>query len=125
MLLGLGLSPAQSSHQLPIQGLAPRCIVATGHHVLVQHDRVLQLKSPGGKQCVSCIRTDLAQLSFSQSTHFQPVDCLAGGSRAVRTAALRALRKLLEAAGPGDALAFVVPGVSTGLAKALTAAGQL
>ena len=41
----------------------------------------------------------------------------------MRAAALKAFRRLLEAAGPGDALAFVVPGASTGLAKALAAAG--
>ena len=46
------------------------------------------------------------------------------GSRPVRTAALRAVRQLLQAAGPGDALAFVVPGCSSGLAKALTVAGE-
>ena len=42
----------------------------------------------------------------------------------MRAAALGAFRRLLECAGPGDALAFVVPGASIGLAKALTAAGM-
>ena len=40
------------------------------------------------------------------------------GSRPVRTAALRTLHQLLRAAGPGDVLAFVVPGCASGLAKA-------
>ncbi|GAB4823772.1 hypothetical protein N2152v2_010818 [Parachlorella kessleri] len=46
------------------------------------------------------------------------------GSRAVRVAALRALRCLLQAVGSAQALAFFVPGIVTGLGKALAAAGS-
>ena len=42
---------------------------------------------------------------------------------AVRAAALGALRSLVEAVGSGDALAFFVPGLVSGLGKALAAAG--
>ena len=45
------------------------------------------------------------------------------GSAAVRAAALGALRLLVEAVGSGDALAFFVPGLVSGLGKALAAAG--
>jgi len=47
-----------------------------------------------------------------------------GGSKALRATALRALRRLVGAAGrEGDALAFVLPGVASGLLRALLAAG--
>lgn len=46
-----------------------------------------------------------------------------GGSRAVRAAALAALRRLVVATGSGEALAFFVPGIVRGLGKALGAAG--
>jgi hypothetical protein len=47
-----------------------------------------------------------------------------GGSKALRATALRALRRLVGAAGrDGGALAFVLPGVASGLLRALLAAG--
>lgn len=45
------------------------------------------------------------------------------GSKAIRTLSLDCLRLLLTAVGSGDALAFFLPGIATGLAKALIAAG--
>ena len=45
------------------------------------------------------------------------------GSKALRAAALRALRLLVAAVDDGDALAYFVPGVVSGLSKALLAAG--
>ena len=45
------------------------------------------------------------------------------GSKALRAAALRALRLLVAAVDDGDALAFFVPGIVSGLSKALLAAG--
>ena len=47
----------------------------------------------------------------------------AQGSRALRAAALRALRALLEAAD-GAALAAILPGTASGLARALQAASE-
>ena len=49
----------------------------------------------------------------------------AQGSRALRAAALRALRLLMERAGPdGGALAAILPGTASGLARALQVAGE-
>jgi hypothetical protein len=45
------------------------------------------------------------------------------GSKALRAAALQALRLLVVAVDDGDALAFFVPGIVSGLSKALLAAG--
>ena len=45
------------------------------------------------------------------------------GSKALRAAALRALRLLVAAVDDGDALAYFVPGIVSGLSKALLAAG--
>ena len=45
------------------------------------------------------------------------------GSKALRAAALRALRRLVGAAGDGDVLAFVLPGAASGLLRALLVAG--
>ena len=47
------------------------------------------------------------------------------GSKALRAAALRCLRRLIDAVGDGDALAFVLPGVASGLLRALLVAGAL
>ena len=47
------------------------------------------------------------------------------GSKALRTAALRSLRRLIHATGDGDVLAFVLPGVASGLLRALLVAGVL
>lgn len=46
------------------------------------------------------------------------------GSKAVRAAALRCLNLLIQAVDSADALAFFLPGIATGLAKALVAAGS-
>lgn len=46
------------------------------------------------------------------------------GSKAVRAAALQCLTLLVQAVGTADALAFFLPGIATGLAKALVAAGS-
>lgn len=46
------------------------------------------------------------------------------GSKALSAAALRALRYLVEAVKDGDALAFVLPGLASGLAKTMVAAGD-
>ncbi len=48
-----------------------------------------------------------------------------GGSKAVRAAALGALRRLIDAVGSAEALAFFLPGIVTGLGKALAAGGRL
>lgn len=47
------------------------------------------------------------------------------GSKALRATALRGLRRLIAAVGDGDALAFVLPGVASGLLRALLLAGAL
>lgn len=47
------------------------------------------------------------------------------GSKALRSTALRGLRRLIAAVGDGDALAFVLPGVASGLLRALLLAGAL
>lgn len=47
------------------------------------------------------------------------------GSKALRSAALRCLRRLIDAVGDGDVLAFVLPGVASGLLRALLVAGAL
>lgn len=46
------------------------------------------------------------------------------GSKALSTAALHALRCFVCAVKDGDALAFVLPGLASGLAKILLAAGD-
>ena len=45
------------------------------------------------------------------------------GSKALTAAALEAIRYLIQAVDSGDALAFVVPGLASGLSKILIAAG--
>ncbi|KAK9820989.1 hypothetical protein WJX81_002818 [Elliptochloris bilobata] len=45
------------------------------------------------------------------------------GSKALRATALRSLRRLIAAVGDGDVLAFVLPGVASGLLRALLLAG--
>ncbi len=52
------------------------------------------------------------------------VEAGATGSKALRAAALRALRLLVGAVADGDALAFFVPGIVSGLSNALLAAGM-
>eukprot|EP00884_Botryococcus_braunii_P020254 jgi/Botrbrau1/6912/Bobra.67_3s0030.1 len=47
----------------------------------------------------------------------------ASGSKALRAAALRALRTLITIVGDGDALAFILPGVVSRLSRALVLAG--
>lgn len=47
------------------------------------------------------------------------------GSKALTAAALEAIRYLIQAVDSGDALAFVVPGLASGLSKILIAAGGL
>ena len=47
------------------------------------------------------------------------------GSKGLAAAAVHALRCLVEALDNGDALAFVLPGVASGLAKIMLAAGEL
>ena len=49
----------------------------------------------------------------------------ATGSKSLRAAALRALRLLVGAVADGDALAFFVPGIVSGLSNALLAAGAV
>ena len=51
------------------------------------------------------------------------MDAGSSGSKALRAAALRALRLLVLAVPDGDALAFFVPGIVSGTGKALAAAG--
>ena len=46
------------------------------------------------------------------------------GSKALSAAALRAVGLLVGAVGDGDALAFVLPGLASGLVKVLLAAGR-
>ncbi len=46
------------------------------------------------------------------------------GSKALSAAALKAVRCLAEAVNDGDALAFVLPGLASGLAKIMIAAGD-
>jgi TELO2-interacting protein 1 len=46
------------------------------------------------------------------------------GSKALRGTALLCLRRLIEVVGDGSALAFFVPGIVTGLGKALIVAGR-
>lgn len=48
----------------------------------------------------------------------------ASGSKGLRVGALRALRLLFAAADNGDALAFILPGVVSRLARALLLAGK-
>ena len=70
------------------------------------------------------------------SSQFQPLICPSlwqiaegeakaghAGSKALRAAALRCLRRLIDAVGDGDVLAFVLPGVASGLLRALLVAG--
>lgn len=47
------------------------------------------------------------------------------GSKALTAAALEAIRYLIKAVDSGDALAFVVPGLASGLSKILIAAGDV
>ncbi len=51
------------------------------------------------------------------------IEAGATGSARLRALALGALRRLINAVGDGDALAFFVPGLTSGLGKALVAAG--
>lgn len=51
------------------------------------------------------------------------IEAGATGSASLRAAALGALHQLTEAVGSGDALAFFVPGLASGLGNALAAAG--
>ena len=53
------------------------------------------------------------------------VEAGATGSKALRAAALWALRLLVGAVADGDALAFFVPGIVSGLSNALLAAGAV
>ena len=46
------------------------------------------------------------------------------GSKALATAALQVMRCLMEAVRDGDALAFVLPGLASGLSKIIIAAGH-
>ena len=46
------------------------------------------------------------------------------GSKTLSAAALKAVRCLAEAVNDGDALAFVLPGLASGLAKIMIAAGD-
>ena len=58
----------------------------------------------------------------AQAAHAE-VEAGSSGSKALRAAALRALRLLVLAVPDGDALAFFVPGIVSGTGKALAAAG--
>lgn len=53
----------------------------------------------------------------------QEVAAAGTGSKAVRHAAVQALQAVLLAVGPGSQLSFFLPGVASGLAKQLLAAG--
>jgi hypothetical protein len=53
----------------------------------------------------------------------QEVAAAGKGSKALRHAALRALQAVVGAVGPGAQLAFFLPGLASGLAKQLLAAG--
>jgi hypothetical protein len=53
----------------------------------------------------------------------QEVAAAGKGSKALRHAALQALQAVVGAVGPGAQLAFFLPGLASGLAKQLLAAG--
>ncbi len=47
------------------------------------------------------------------------------GSKALRATAMRSLKTLIDVVGDGDALAFFLPGVASGVCKALVLAGTI
>ncbi len=60
----------------------------------------------------SCLEAAAAELEAGQR-----------GSKGVRASALQALHALVVAVGHGEALAFFLPGIASGLAKQLLASG--
>lgn len=72
-------------------------------------------------------RAPLLGFAFSALLKAAEEEVQAGltGSKALTAAALEAIRYLIQAVHSGDALAFVVPGLASGLSKILIAAGNV